>query len=446
MKVSRQELFENASIPKAYFALTIPAVLGKVVMLLYNMADTWFIAATGDPNLVAGVALCSPIFMLMVAIGDIFAMGGASVISRLFGNSRHEEAGRVSSFCFYSALFSGILLSILLLVFQTPILTLLGADKDTLPYAADYYRYIALGAPIIVVSIVPLDLLRTEGMAKASMAGSAFGSVVNILLDPLFIFTFGFGAAGAAIATVLGNAATVALYLYFVNRKAQVLTFSPKRFAPKSTEISPVFSIGIPASVSTLMQSFGIALSNRFLLLYGSDKIAAAGIASKICMIPTMMVVAFAFGAAPLVGYTYGKKNTEKLKAIIRFFYKFQFGMSTAVALVLGILSKPLIASFMNDPAIVSAGTEILRWQLVGVPFMSVVMVSACIFQAAGKAKGALALSMSRQGVVYLIVIVAANMLLQYQGVVASQAVADILSAAMAMVLLVRGLGKELKE
>lgn len=180
-------------------------------------------------------------------------------------------------------------------------------------------------------------------MAKASMFGSALGSVVNIILDPIFIFTFGMGAAGAAIATVLGNAASLVLYLYFINRKAQVLTVSPKRFTGKRSEIGPVFSIGIPASVNNLMQSFGIALCNRFLLLYGSDKIAAAGIASKISMISSMMIVGFAFGAAPLVGYTYGKGNREKLKSIVKFFYKFQFGMSAAVALVLGILSEPLI-------------------------------------------------------------------------------------------------------
>lgn len=445
MKLSKQELFESASIPKAYFALTIPSVLGKVVMLLYNMADTWFIAATDDPSLVAGVSLCGPIFMLMLAMGDIFGMGGSSVISRLFGKGQIKEVGRISSFCFYGALLGGVLTTIILLGFQAPILMLLGADKDTLPYAAEYYRYIALGAPVIVASIVPLNLLRSEGMAKASMFGSALGSVVNIVLDPIFIFTFGMGAAGAAIATVLGNAASLVLYLYFINRKAQVLTVSPKLFTGKRSEIGPVFSIGIPASVNNLMQSFGIALCNRFLLLYGSDKIAAAGIASKISMISSMMIVGFAFGAAPLVGYTYGKGNREKLKSIVKFFYKFQFGMSAAVALVLGILSEPLIAAFMDDPAILSAGTEILRWQLIGMPFMSVVLVSACIFQASGKAKAALALSLSRQGVIYLIVIIAANALFRYNGVVAAQAVADLLSAGIAMVLFARGIGSELR-
>lgn len=443
MNRSRQELFESSSIPKAFFALTIPTVLGKIVMLLYNMADTWFIAATGNASLVAGVSLCGPIFMLMIAIGDIFGVGGSSVISRLFGRGETEEAGRVSSFCFYGALAGGVLTGAILLLFQTPILRLLGAGGETFPYAVEYYRYIAIGAPLIVTSIVPLNLLRSEGMAKASMFGSALGSVVNIILDPIFIFKLNMGAAGAAVATVLGNVAAMALYLYFILRKARVLNVSLAKIAKKREMIIPVFLIGIPASLNNLTQSFATALCNRFLLLYGSDKIAAAGIASRISMIAAMMIVSFAFGALPLVGYAYGKGDRPKLKAIIKFFYTFQFCMSTVVALILGGLSRFLVAAFMDEPAILAAGTAILRWQLVGMPFISVVLVSTCIFQASGKSGPTLVLSLSRQGVVYLAVIVIANALFGYNGVIAAQPAADFLSAVLAVVLLAKTLGKE---
>lgn len=443
MTNSRQELFESVSIPKAFFTLTIPTALGKVIMLLYNIADTWFIANTGNADLVAGVSLCGPVFMLMVAMGDIFGVGGSSVISRLFGKGETQRAGQVSALCFYGALSGGVLTTAVLLLFQQPILRLLGADAAILPYAAAYYRYIALGAPLIVTCIVPLNLLRSEGMARASMFGSALGSVVNIILDPIFIFTLGLGAAGAAIATVLGNAASMALYLYFILRKAQVLSVSPAGLAGWQSEIVPVFSIGIPASLNNLTQSFGVALCNRFLLLYGPDKVAAAGIASKISMIAAMMIVAFAFGAMPLVGYAYGKGERQKLKAIIRFFFLFQLCMSSVTALALGLSSRPLVAAFMDEPAILTAGTAILRWQLLGMPFVSVVLVCTCIFQASGKSAPALALSLSRQGVVYLIVIVIANALLGYGGVIAAQPVADLLSAVLAIVLLLKSMRKD---
>ena len=441
----RQELFESASIPKAFFTLTIPAALGKVIMLLYNIADTWFIASTGNADLVAGVSLCSPVFMLMVAIGDIFGVGGSSMISRLFGKGETQQAGRASAFCFYGALSGGVLASVVLLLFEGPILRLLGADDAIVPYAADYYRYIALGAPLTVTCIVPLNLLRSEGMARQSMLGSALGSVVNIILDPIFIFTLDMGAAGAAIATVLGNAASMALYLFFILRKAQVLSVSPVRLAKGRREIAPVFSIGIPASLNNLMQSFGVAVFNRYLLLYGPDKIAAAGIASKISMIAAILVVAFAFGALPLVGYAYGKGDRQKLKEIIRFFLLFQLCLSTTAALVLGIFSRPLVAAFMEEPAILTAGTAILRRQLLGMPFISVVLVCTIIFQASGKSGPALALSLSRQGAVYLIVIVIANALAGYGGVIAAQPLADLLSAVLAVALLVTSLRKELK-
>lgn len=445
MKTQRQELFENASIPKAYFALTIPSVLGKIVMLLYNMADTWFIAATDNADLVAGVALCGPIFTLMLAMGDIFGMGGSSVISRLFGQGKLDEAKRVSAFCFYGAVLGGFITTIVMLVFQKPILSLLGADGVTYAYAADYYRYIALGAPLIIAPVVPLNLLRSEGMAKASMMGSALGSVVNIILDPIFIFTLGMGAAGAAIATVLGNVASLILYLFLIIRKAQIITVSPKFITWKRADTAPVFSIGMPASVNNLMNGVGRALCNRFLLLYGSTKIAAVGIASKISMIPIMMIVGFAFSAAPLLGYNYGQKNKKRLKEIIKFFYTFQFGMSALVAIVLAVLAPWLVRSFMDDPEILAAGTQYLRFQMIGMPFMSVVLVSACIMQATGKARNALILSLSRQGVIYLAVIFIANALFRYTGVIAAQPVADIISAAIAAFLIYQSVGKELK-
>ena len=435
MKTDRQQLFESASIPRAYFTLTIPSVLGKVIMLLYNMADTWFIAATGNTNLVAGVALCGPAFTLMLAIGDIFGMGGSSVISRLFGKGEIDQARRISVFCFYGAMLGGLLTSIVLLTLQTPILTLLGADSSTMPFAKQYFFWMALGAPLMITQSVPLNLLRSEGMSKASMLGSSIGSVANMILDPIFIFGFGMGAAGAAIATVLSNGIALLVYVYFIRNKAQILSVFPKLLTGKKEEILPVLSIGIPASANQLMNTFGQIVSNRFLLLYGSTVLAAAGISSKISMIPTMMIVGFAFSAGPLVGYNYGQGNGERMKKIIRFFYSFQILTSLAVALVLMILSPQLVRSFMEDTSIVSIGTEYLRWHLVSMPFSAIFMVSSCLMQSTGNAKGATILSLGRQGVVFISVIVVANALFGYYGVIAAQAVTDLISAGIAVFL-----------
>ena len=169
---SKNDLFEKAPIPRAYFTFALPVVFSMVVSLVYNMVDTFFIAQTGNTDLVAGVSLSAPVFTLMIALGDIFGLGGSSVISRLFGQKLDKDGKRLSVFCFYGAIACGILVTVLLLLFRGPVLTLLGADRDTITYASQYYTYIALGAPFIIVSYTPLNLLRTEGFATASMVGS----------------------------------------------------------------------------------------------------------------------------------------------------------------------------------------------------------------------------------------------------------------------------------
>lgn len=199
------ELFEEAPIPKAYFTFALPVVFSMVISLVYNMVDTYFIAQTGNTNLVAGVSLGAPIFTLMIAFGDIWGLGGSSIISRLFGQKLDNDGKRISVFCFYAAIVCGILVTAVLLLFRGPILYLLGADGETLPYASGYFTYIALGAPFIILSFTPSNLLRTEGFSTASMTGSILGAVINMILDPVFISVLGLGAAGAAIATVIGN-------------------------------------------------------------------------------------------------------------------------------------------------------------------------------------------------------------------------------------------------
>ena len=199
------EIFEKMPVPKAYFKIALPVVIGMVVSLVYNLADTWFIAQTGKTELVAGVSLCAPIFTMMVAFSDIFGLGGSTLISRLLGKKEKEQVAKVSAFAIYGAIGFGILTAVVLLAFRTPILGLLGASADTMEYASAYYFWLALGAPAIILNVVPGNLLRTEGLAESSMICTVIGAVVNIVLDPIFIFQLGMGAGGAALATVLSN-------------------------------------------------------------------------------------------------------------------------------------------------------------------------------------------------------------------------------------------------
>lgn len=226
----QNDLFETAPVHKAYFKLALPVVFGMVVSLIYNMVDTYFIAGTGNTNLVAGVSIGAPVFTLMVALGDIFGLGGSSIISRLFGEKHDKDGKRISVFCFYGAFFCGILVILIMMGFRQPILHLLGADTDTIRYASQYYTGIVLGSPFIIFSLAPSNLLRTEGMANESMVGTVLGAVVNMILDPIFISVLGLGAAGAAVASVIGYVCTDVYFFVILWKKSKKLSVNPKGF------------------------------------------------------------------------------------------------------------------------------------------------------------------------------------------------------------------------
>lgn len=312
-------------------------------------------------------------------------------------------------------------------------------------YASQYYTAIVLGAPFIIVLYTPMNLLRTEGFATASMIGPILGAVVNIILDPIFIFSFGMGATGAAVATVIGNICTDIFFVWFLVSKSKKLSVSPVGLHVSLTELRQILDIGIPASITNLMQSFGIALTNRFLLSYGNENIAAMGIVMKINLIAALILIGFAFGVQPLIGYNYGANNKKRLKQILRFSYAFECGTAAVLMLVLSLAAPFLLRMFVSDPSITAAGIPMLRAQQSGMIFVAIVLVTTCIFQSTGKAVGAFLLSVSRQGLVFALVIAAASKLFGYTGILFSQAVSDLITAVLAIVLFRISLYSELK-
>ncbi len=361
------ELFEKTPVPKAYFTFALPVVFSMVVSLVYNMVDTYFIAQTGNTNLVAGVSLSAPVFTLMIALGDIFGLGGSSLISRLFGEKKEEDGKRLSVFCFYAAIVCGILVTAVMMMLREPILYVLGAD--------------------------------------------------------------------AAIATVIGNIFADIFYVWFLLKRSRRLSINPAGFHIHIVEVGQILAIGIPASITNLMQSIGIALTNRSLLPYGNDKVAAMGIVMKVNLIAVLVLVGFAFGAQPLVGYNYGAKNHARLKEILRFSYSFECCTAAVLAGALSLAAPAMIGMFMQDAAIIEVGVPMLRMQQMGMVFTAVVLVTTCTFQSAGKAVGAFLLSVSRQGVLFAAVLFIASKAFAYQGVLMAQAVSDLLTAVMAVIL-----------
>lgn len=429
------KLFENTSIKRAYFILALPVVMSMAVTIIYNMVDTFFVAKTGNPNLVAGISQGAPIFTLMIAIGDIFGLGGSSVISRLFGERRDKTARYVSGYCFYASITCGLVVTALMFIFQTPVLRMLGASPATWKYAREYYLVIAGGATFIIFGLSPNNILRTEGLATQAMIASITGTGINVVLNPIFIFTCGLGAAGSALATVVSNVIADVLMVYYLRTKSKKLTTSIHETKISGKLQREIYAIGIPASVTNIMVTFATALTNRYLIAYGANSVAAMGIAMKVNTVIVMVMVGFAFGAQPLIGYTYGARDERRFRETLRFDLSVVAGLALVLTVLMMVFAPQIIRLFMRDPEIVREGTGMLRWLASSTTIAGIIMVLTTTFQSMGKATPAFWLSFSRQGLSFLIAIVVLSHFFGYTGVLAAQACADVLTLVLAAFL-----------
>ena len=403
------ELFETMPVKKAYFKIALPVVLSMMVTLVYNLVDTFFVSQTQNTNLVAGVSLCAPLFTLMIALGDIFGLGGSSVISRLFGNKETEEAKRVSAVCFYYAIGVSLLTSLIMILFKNPILSLLGTEASTKPYVLQYYHVISIGGVFIILSMIPTNLIRCAGHAQDAMIGTILGCVINIILDPIFLFVFHMEATGVAI--------------------------SLKDAHCDTRHIKGLIFIGIPASLTNIMQSFAVTLTNQYLRPYGSNAIASMGIALKVNMIIMMVLVGFAFGAQPLIGYCIGARNKKRLKEVLRFDALVIISFACVMTLILCLFTPSIMSCFMKNQTIVSQGSTMLRCLSISTPFVGVVLILTTLFQSAGYATGAMIISLSRQGVIFFVVMIVLTALLGYMGILLAQCISDIITLIIGLLL-----------
>lgn len=416
--------------------MAMPVVFSMVITIIYNIADTFFISQTQNTALVAGVSLCAPIFTILMAFGNIFGQGGSSLLSRLLGQNDKENMHRVSSFCFYISLLFGAGMTLLMLVFHTPFLHALGAAEDTISYASDYYMVMAIGAPFLVASFIHSNLLRCEGMAVASMIGSIGGALINIILDPILISGFHMGAKGAAVASVIGYICSDIYYLVIVLKKSRILSVKFSEVKVQPDHMIQIFAVGTTAAVSNWMSSLCQIVTNHFLLAYGSEKIAAMGIALRVSMIVLLIITGLSFGGAPLIGYHFGAQKKEELKKLLKFMFTFIGSVALILTLILMLSAPWAISLFLNDASIVTAGSLMLRLQVMTMVFGAVVLIITIIFQASGKAVDAMIMSLSRQGVIFLAVITLTSKLLGYNGILAAQPIADVISAALGLFLL----------
>lgn len=444
------KVFEEYSVPAAVRTLAVPSMLGMLINIVYNLADTFFVGQTGDANQVAAVSVTMPLFLLFIACGNLFGVGGCAFVSRSLGEGNRDKVKTISAFCIYSAIALGIVMTVVFLVFKEPILYAVGASDITVGYASDYLKYVAIGSPFIVTAVMVGNLVRGEGAAKESMFGSVIGQLVNIVLDPIFILNagdnlFGFkmpfglgqGVAGAAIATVIGNVVTVVYFLIYFLRGKSILSITPKRYSAKNGIAKGVITVGMPATINNLLMSFSNILINVFLQAYGDDAVAAMGVAMKANMLVTMLQLGLAQGIQPLIGYCYGAGNYKRMKKSMGFSCVCNIILGTVVTIIYFIFTRQVVELFIDNENVVHYGVLMLRALMASGPVIGCMFVLNFSFQGMGKGVQSMILSLGRQGVIYFPLLIIMNKFVGLEGIVWAQAAADFACVIMSVVMFI---------
>lgn len=432
---NNRDLFENAPIPKAVAVMAVPTMISMLVVVIYNMADTFFIGQTGDPMQVAAVSLATPVFMVFMALGNLFGIGGSSAISRALGEKKLERARNISAFCCYGSLGLGVFMAALFLIGMNGILKLIGASENTIGYARDYLTYIAFGGPFIMFGTAFGNILRGEGAAKESMIGNMIGTVTNIVLDPIMILVLGWGVIGAAVATVIGNMAASVFYLQYFLRKKSSLSIHIRDFRMGDRIASSVASIGIPASLNNILMSCANIVLNQVLAKYGDTPVAAMGVASKANMLVVLLQIGLCAGIQPLIGYNYGARNKKRLMKVFRFTGLCAVVMGTLLTVFMVIARQTIIRAFINDAEVIAYGIQmVIALQLSG-PVIGILFLCINTIQGMGKALPSLVLTICRQGLVFIPMVFVLNQIFGLDGVIYAQPTADFVSIVIAVVL-----------
>lgn len=428
MDDKRIQLLSKAPVSTAIFKMSIPMVMGMMIQLLYNLVDIFFIGKLADPNQLAAANITTALFMIMMAVSGIIGTGASSYISRCMGKSDYDKASKVLSSGITICFIIGILSTLLGSIFITPIVNALGASKSVFPYALDYSMVLIFGTSIIMCNYALGQLIRSEGSTIVSMIGMLIGTVVNTILDPIFIFTLHMGIAGAAIATVLGNAFGLIYYIIFYLRGKSIIKFKFKNISFEKDIWKEIFSIGTPSSISQILMALAVMLCNNLVVTYGDNAVAGMGVASKIMTIGTYIFMGFAAGCQPLIGYNFGAKNFGRVQDIIKKGMMITSSLGIILTAILFIFSKQLISFFTPLPDVISQGNFMLHGLIWSLPVYGAQMVGAVTVQAMGKGKAALLISISRQGLIYIPILFVLNTIFGLNGLIFAQPAADLLA------------------
>lgn len=441
--ISKTVLFEQAPIPRAVAQLAVPTILSSLVMVLYNLADTYFVGMLGNPVQNAAVTLAAPVLLAFNAVNNLFGVGSSSMMSRALGRKDYETVSRSSSFGFCCAVAFGLLFSLGCTVFWGPLMTLLGADSVTWEATAGYlYWTVTLGATPAILNVVMAYLVRAEGSALHASIGTMSGCLLNIVLDPIFILPWGLnlGAAGAGCATFLSNcvACIYFLVLLAVKRGRTYVCIDPRKFTLKKEIVLGVCGVGIPAAIQNLLNVTGMTILNNFTSAYGADAVAAMGITYKIYMVPMYISMGLSQGIMPLISYNYASGNIRRMKQTVWFAARAALTLITTVAVFYFIFPGFFVSLFMDNQIIIDYGSRFLHGFCLGLPFLCVDFLAVGVFQAVGMGREALVFAILRKVLLEIPALCILNWLFPLYGLAYAQFVAEVILSAAAVIVLAR--------
>lgn len=443
---ANEEMLRSGSFWTLARKLCIPAILIMLVMVLYHMADVFFIGQIGDANKVAAVTLASPLFSILSGLGVLLGNGGCTAISLSLGKGEYEKIKKISAFAVWGAIVIGVVFAAVVLPLMGPICKMLGANDETRGFTAEYLRVIAIGAPVIMLTNVVPALIRADGSTTDSMIGNMLGTVLNIALDPLLISVLNMGVSGAAIATVAANVVSLCYYVYFLRTKGKIYSVSPRDISFEKAIVLTVISLGLPMSCATVLGSISSTVVNNLMMQYGSIAVAGQSVAGRIGQMISMTVMGVCMGMQPAISFNYSARNHKRLTEILI--------KTTALAVIAGtvlsalclIFRDQLLNAFLDNPDVLEIGRVCLFASIVIGPFFGFYQICTTYLQAAGKSRQAIIVSLLEKGIIYIPLVFLMNWLFKMYGIVFSATVTTVLSAMAALIFCYKDYRKELKD
>lgn len=430
---NKMELLGSAPIPKALMALGIPIMIGMLINALYNLVDAYFVGGLGESQMGA-ISIVFPLGQVVVGLGLMFGNGAASYLSRLLGRGDKDTANKVASTALYSSILVGAVMIIFATIFLKPILILLGATDTIMPYALTYARIYVVSCIFNVFNVTMNNIVTSEGAAKTTMCALLLGAILNIGLDPIFIYVLEMGVTGAAIATAISQLVSTLVYLNYVLRKKSAFTFSVREFAPTKQMMAEILKIGVPTLTFQLLTSLSIALINRAANGYGDAVIAGMGAVTRVTSMGTLVVFGFLKGFQPIAGFSYGAKKFDRLQGAIRTSILWSTIFCVIVGLLMAVFSTQIISQFTDGNAeMISVGQRSLMANGFSFMLFGFYTVYSSLFLALGKGAAGFILGACRQGICFVPVILILPMLWELNGILYAQPIADVISAVIAV-------------